>query len=270
MKKIAGILTLLLVVTSVAAFAAPSKVTLDVKNKPIKDVVEDMSKQAGVSIVLDPKAQGSVNASLKDVELNQVLDVVTKMTNLTWKKMQFAKTTDGKASLDQLKATALAIASLPLVGLSVEDPSTSKTTVYAKDLATSPDVSQIKLPDGYEWTTVYVVMPKVEQVAEDAKPVNNVTAVSDAQAKNMAEIAKMTTEERQQVFRNQWAVQMSLPQDQRIAIMKDQMQAMFGLDGSMQEQMREDMHSVFQQMHPQGQGGPGPWGGGHHHDNENN
>lgn len=253
-----------------AAFAVDSptpKINLSAQDMPLKDAVDLIGKQAGVNIVLDPKAQCKVTASLTGADLSQTLDVLTKPNNLTWKKLQFAKPSEDKVPLEQLKAAVVTLATVQVVGISVEDPSAKTASVFAKDLPASPDTSAIKLPDGYSWTTVYVVLAPPEQVATE--PQSDVKALSQEESQRMLELANLTPEERQQVFAQQWVAQMSLQPEVRRAIMQDQMRAMFNMDPSYRDQFREDMRAIFQSMHDQGQTDGRQWprgGGGDHQD----
>ena len=141
MKAVVCVIAVVLVsLPALAAETAP-KVVLDARDKPIADVVKEISAQTGAAIVLDPTATGSVTASLTNAELSQALDVITKANNLSWKKAQFARPTDSKVQLEQLKMAVLALAQVPLVGLSVEDPASKTSTVFAKDLPAAPDTS---------------------------------------------------------------------------------------------------------------------------------
>jgi hypothetical protein len=236
--------------------AEPTKVNLQAQNMPIKDVIEKLSQQAGVSIVLDPKATGNVSASLGGVELNEALDAITKLNKLTWKKLGFAKSERDTVKLDQLRSAIVALASMPLVGLSVDDPSTKQSTVFAKDLPASPDVSTIKLPEGYSWVTVYVILAPEAAATKTASAVTGDPVASQTQIGNqrMAELAKMTPEERKQVFANEWAYQMSLGPDQSRTMLKDRFQAVSSLDPQFQSQFRQDMRSVYKDMRRSGQG----------------
>jgi len=237
----------------VMAADAPNKISLDAKALAIKDATAQVSKLAGVSIVLDPKATGSVTASMNNAGLDQVLDVITKSNNLTWKKLQFARKEDSKVSLDQLKSGILALASMQLVGLSVEDPATKTGAVFAKDLPAAADTSKLGLPEGYSWSTVYVILAP-EPVAEKPAEKDKVAELSKAQADALYQVANMTTEERAQYYQNQWMAQIKLAPEARQAMFRDQMQAMTNLDPQYRDQLMQDMRTVFGGMRGLGGG----------------
>lgn len=53
--------------------ATPSRLTLDVKNKDIQEVLREISKQSGINIVTDPSVKGDISGLLHDVPMEQGL-----------------------------------------------------------------------------------------------------------------------------------------------------------------------------------------------------
>jgi hypothetical protein len=262
MKTIAAILVVVFLGACAVFAAEQPKVSIEARNTPIKDLVSVLTQQTGAAIVLDPKVQASVSLSLKDAELSQALDAVAKLNKLVWKKLQFAKPNDDTVKLDQIKSAMVALASMPMEGLSVEDPAAKTTAVFAKDLPSSPDVAAVKLPEGYSWMTVYVILAS-EPKEEKASSTDNTVALS-AEGKDRAlQMAKMTPEERRKAFAEEMAAQMSLAPEVRRQIMADRLMATFGMDPQYRDQYREDMHQAFHLMRDQnpgldfGRGGPG-------------
>ncbi|MCE5324606.1 hypothetical protein LLG46_15015 [bacterium] len=241
------------------AYAA-GKVSLNVSDMPIKDVAFQIEQQAGISIVVDPKAQASISVSISDVDVNQALDVITKLDKLAWKKLQFAKPADTTIKLEQLKSAILSLSALPMVGLSVEDPASKTTSICAKDLTKSPDTSGLQLPEGYTWTTVYVILNPEADAAQAAKVESDVDRISKAEMKNTVDMANMTPEQRQQVYASEMSAYMTLSPEDRQSLLADRMRAMFNMSSQDSEQFRQDMHSVMQSLQ---QSGEAPdWGRG--------
>lgn len=256
-----AIILCLVLAGAVMAADAAAKITLDAKAMPIKDAADLVAKQAGASIILDPKAKGAVTASLNDAELGQVLDALTKSNNLTWKKLQFARKQDTTINLDELKTGILALASMQLVGLSVEDPATKKSAVFAKDIPAAPDASKIGLPEGYSWSTVYVILaPEPVTAATEPTKEDKVAELSKRQADTLFQVANMTTEERSQYYQNQWMAQVNLIPEARQAMLRDQMQAMRNLPPQYRDQLMNDFHEVFRGMRGNRQRGEGQHG----------
>lgn len=225
-------------------FAADApKINLSAKDMTLKDATDEVAKQAGVAIVLDPKAKGAVTATMNGAEVSQVLDVLTKMNNLTWKKLQFAKKDDSKVSLDQLKAGILALASMPLMGLAVEDPATKTSTVFAKDAPAAPDTTKVGLPEGYTWTTVYVVLAPEAPAAPAAD--NKVKNLGQQQAQAVTDLARMNSDDRKAIYTDQWTAAMRLTPEARQAMLQDQMSAISSLDPQTRGQLLHDMSTAM-------------------------
>jgi hypothetical protein len=245
--------TFVLLLSLASAALAVGSVNLIASDMPIKDAVAQMAKQAGATIVLDPKATGSVSVSLSDTELANALDVVTKMNNLTWKKLQFAKPNDSTIKLDQLKSAILALSSMPVMGLSVEDPASKTSAVFAKDLPESPETSNLRLPEGYSWSTVYVILfPEVVAETEDVDK-SKVTELVEAEAKRTIDMASMSPQERQQIFASEMNAYMTLTPEARQSLMADRMRAMFNMDPQYSQQFRQDMRSAMHDLRSSGE-----------------
>lgn len=232
-----------LLATSAVLAADTPKVNLSADALSLKDATDEISKQAGVSIVLDPKAKGAVTASMNSVEVGQVLDVITKMNNLTWKKLQFARKEDSKVTLDELKSGILALASLPMMGLAVEDPATKTTAVFAKDIPSTQDTTAVVLPEGYSWSTVYVVL--AQEAPVEAPKSDKVRDLARSQAQAVTDLARMSPNERQMIYRDQWTAAMRLTPEARQAMLNDQMSAISNLDRQTRSQLLRDMSTAM-------------------------
>lgn len=253
MRVVVFAIILCYVVAGAVAAADPPKVSLDVKAMSLKDVTDQVAKQASIPIVLDPNAKGTVTITANDIEVGHALDVITKSNSLTWKKLQFAKSQDSKVSLDQLKSGILALAAMPLTGLAVEDPATKTSAVFAKNIPSTPDTSQVGLPAGYAWSTVYVILaPEALAPAKTASTAseNKVQSVSQAQTQSYADLAGMSSQERQQVFQNQWVAAMRLTPQARHDILRDQIRGMAGLDQQSRTQLMQDLQHAFRSLFP--------------------
>lgn len=257
MKAAALALLICFVFAAAAAADAPAKVTLKADAMAIKDAADEIAKQAAVPIVVDPRAKGTITTSLTDADLSQALDVITKPNNLTWKKLEFARKADAKVTLDQLKSGIVALASMELLGLAVQDPTTGTGALFAKDIPAGTEVPKPALPEGYSWTTVYVVLAPEPKADESAASKDKVSSLAQTAAKQMAEIAALSPEERKQFFADYMAAQMKLAPEARQAMLRDQIQAVMSMDQQARDQFRADMRAVFSSM-PRGSfGGPG-------------
>ncbi len=271
--------TILIFIAGLGACAADSpaqtagapRINLDARDVTLQDAIKDIAEQSGASIVVDPKAQGKVSANLNSVDLSQALDVVTQVNNLTWKKLQFARPDDPKVTLDQLKSAILALASMPVMALAVHDPATNTSAMFARNMPASPDLSAVKLPEGYKWVTVHVVLAPEEPVKQSSAATESGDQVAEAAedaTRRIMEMAALTSEQRRQVYASEWMVQMSMTPEARRGLLRDRMSAMFDLDPTYREQLHDDMRQVFRDIRRQREqdGVPMPRGMRHHRD----
>jgi len=241
-------------VMSVAASAAePGNVSISAGDQMLSVIAANMEKQAGVSIIVDPKCDTKLNLSLAETELPKALDVITKLTKLTWKKVQFAKVTDGKVQLDKIKSSIVALAAMPMVAVSVADGSGKGATVFARAEQGEPDTSTIKLPEGYEWTTAYVVYdpdklvdkPAEAAKAEDPKPVVDKQTAAKMNSKRLEELARMSPDQRKQAYAAEMADMMTLTPDARRMFMQEQFDAAKSMDPKLRSQYFSDMRTAM-------------------------
>ncbi len=224
-----------------------AKVTLDLRDESIKDAASEIAKQTGADIIVDPQATGKVTLTLGDIELPKALDMLTKFNNLTWMKFQFARQEESKVPIDKLEAAALTLAAVPVVGLSVSDPVSKTATVFAKNLDSAPNTAAITLPKGYTWATVYVVMPAQPDSSAAFKDAGkaDVDAISKAQVQMALEMAKMTPEQREQIYQDMWSAQMDLSPEDRQAMIRDQITAISNLGPTATSQIRQDFTAAI-------------------------
>jgi hypothetical protein len=230
----------------VAHCAAQGKITLDAQSMPLKEVVAQITQQSQASIVLDPKAEGNVTVNLTGVDITQALDVIAKLNNLTWKKVSFALPDGDTAKLEQVKSAILALATIPVTGLMVDDPATKQSAVMAKNLPASPETAAVKLPEGYAWKTFYVLTPPIVAAAQStASTGTKLNELSADQGKKLQELATLSPEERQQYFANEYIAQMTLTPEARQSLIRDRMEAMRNLDPQYRDQLHQDMRAAF-------------------------
>lgn len=261
MRTTAIVIALAALCLSSACCTAQTKVNVDAHNTPLGEVMADLAQQSKTAIVLDPKADGTVNINLTNVDLSQALSVITKMNNLTWRKVSYALPEGDNAALEQVKAAILTMAAISVTGLVVEDPTTNQCAVMAKNLPSYPETSAVKLPEGYVWQTFYVVTPPlVAASAGSGQTQSALQKMSTDEAARLQQLTAMTPEERKQYYANEMIAQMTLTPEARQALIRDRMEAMRDLDPQYRDQLRQDMRAAFGGRRPDGGGDRGNWG----------
>ncbi|HPP76565.1 MAG TPA: hypothetical protein PLU88_15710, partial [Armatimonadota bacterium] len=191
--RVAALMLLLTVVLS-TAFADAPKVNLNAQNITLQDVAAQLTEQSGIQIVLDAEVTGSVSATLNGVDLEQVLDLITKPSNLVWQKLYAKPDETGKISMERIKAQVNALKALKDDPLVVFDPATGKQTVFAR--MENKAAEEIINPKELGLTPFYRIY-KPETAVDPVTSSEPVTSkeFSDLSRKQLEMYAKMSPEE---------------------------------------------------------------------------
>jgi hypothetical protein len=247
------------------AFAADSpKVSLNAQDMTLDQTAAELSKQAGIPVICDSAVRGTVSGSFSDIELDKLLDIITKPQNLKWQKVYLPDQKDKKLTFEQIKAQAEAVAAIADMPMAVYDPTTGKQTVFIKQAADAPAVS----PEKLGLKPVYLITkPKAVEVAK--KEENNsddpVSAFQQLNNDRMKALMQMTPDQRVAALQQEMSSMMSMDDASRMQYMKDQFDARRNMDPALRDQMRETMRNTFKMMHDSGMI-PEGWGhrGGDH------
>lgn len=265
MKAIIFVIALSVALCSVAFSedaAKPGKIAIKANDQLLSEVAKTVGEGANISIVVDPKVDAKITTSASDLDLTKAMNMLSESVSGTWKKVQFAKSSTDKVSLDQIKSTIIALAGLPLMAASVQDSEGKVSSVFAKSVPAKDDTSAIKLPDGYKWATVYVIYAQPKDSDKTASDKPDTKDLNKQAMEKANQLSGLTPEERQGYFKNEMAGIMSLAPEVRQSILKDQMSAVFNSDQTMRDQYMNDFREAMRSLwgNNGGQGGPG--GGG--------
>ena len=254
---------LLGVLLACAATAAENpKVALDAQDMPIAEAVAALSKQAGVQIVCDADVKGTVIGNFQSIELEKLLDTITKVNGLKWQKVYLPAKAEEKPTIEQVKARAEAVAALVGGSIIVTDPVTGKQRVFVEQDPAAPSVT----PDKLGLAPVYLVSkPKTETKTDTKKPDTDATKRFQAlEDERLKLLAQMGPEQRRWAMQQEMVYMMNMAPATRQQMMIDQMMARHNMDPQLQQQYREAMHQTFHTMREQGlipegmgRGGPG-------------
>jgi hypothetical protein len=268
MKTIISATIALLAITGLAAFSDTQTVSLQAQQTPVKDAMEQISKQVGLQIICDTGVSGTVNGSFSSMELEKFLDTVTKGGDLKWQKIYLPPNPDKKPTLDQIKTQMRTLKAVGEQSIVVYDPITKQQTVYVKQ-----SVEAAKLPtDSLGLTPVYLIT-SIKAEAEAAKVQAAVAAGATLDPKVVAQLQSLDSQRK--------SVLLQLPADQRVqalqqqmisdmnsdpatqaAIMKAQWDARQQMPQELQTQYRQYMRTVMQSVNPGGGWRGGGGGGG--------
>lgn len=257
--SLAIVALMVLAISSVFA-ADTSKVTLKAENMTLADAVTDLSKQAGIQIMCDTGVKGTVNGSFSDMDLEALLDVITKSNNLKWQKLFFPANAEKKPTLSEIKAQAKAVAAASDMPLVVYDPITKKQSVFVRQTVDAPVVS----PEKLGLKPLYLISSTVVETAADTKTEGDAySKFQQLQQERQKALMDMTPEQRVAALQQEMLAQMGMDPNVRAQMMKDQMMARRNMDPNMQQQYRQMMHDTFQMLRDQGVIPDHGWGGDH-------
>lgn len=246
---------------AVSSWAAEApKVTLEANSMPIDEAMADVAKQAGVQIVCDTGVKGTVIGSFQAMELEKLLDTVTKVNNLKWQKLYLPAQADKKPTVDQIKARVEAVAAVTGGTIVVVDPATGKQKLFVEQDATKPSVE----PDKLGLKPVYIVSkpkaevkdPKQDELAKDAA-----SKMRSLQDERMKLMAQMTPEQRMAAMQMEMLSMMNADPALRQQMMIAEMRARNEMDPNTREAYRDMMRDTFRTMREQGLIPEGAWGG---------
>lgn len=255
------VLGLGLILMSAACMAADNpKVALDADSTPLDQVVTDLGKQAGVQIILDKDIKGTVSGRFASIELEKLLDSITKSADLKWQKLYLPVPKDDKTpkpTVEQIKARAAAVDAVSAGTIIVCDPVTGKQKVFVEQ---DPKAASVD-PDKLGVKPIYLITkPKVEAKADDATAKENASKYKSLSNDRMKMLANMTPAEREAAMQDEMVQMMTMTPDNRQNYMSAQMNAIRNMNPDMQQQFFQTMRDTFTSMG--NQGGFGGMGGG--------
>lgn len=246
-----GIIAILIVCSMsfvcAAEAAEDAKVILDAKDTPLNQVIADIGKQSGEQIMLDSGLSGSVTGHFDSIELEKLLDAITKPNGLKWQKLYLPTLEDQKPTLEQVKARAASLDAVTGSTVVIYDSITGKQKVFVEQDAKAPSVDTAKLG----LTPVYLVSKPKTDTAEK-KTSDVATRFNELETERMSLLANMTSEQRQAAMQQEMQSLINLDPMTRQQILMDQMSARHNMDPAMRQQYQQMMHDTFQAMRDQG------------------
>lgn len=246
--KIGVFSIVLLIIVSMACVAAENpKVKLNAQETPIAEAMLDLGKQAGVQIVCDTDVKASVSGQFESIELEKLLDTITKLNNLKWQKIYVTvpEDKDARPTLEQIKARAAAIAVVTGSPMVVFDPVTRKQKVFIEQDPAAPSISPEKL--GLQ--PVYLIsVPTAEKKALSQADKDAATYFQSLQDERMKLMANMNSEQRVTAIQQEMHYMMNMDPQARQQVMLDQ----FNARRTMGDDYRQMMRDTFRSMRDQG------------------
>jgi len=245
-KIIHAVVAAALMCTACAAAESPT-VTLKADGTPIAQVAAELSKQAGVRILCDTDVQASVTGQFASIELEKLLDAITNVAELKWRKVYVPVEEGKEPTLEQVKARAAALESVSGGSAVLYDPATGKQRVFVEQDPAKPSVE----PEKLGLTPVYLISKPAAETAQAATDEELATRYQTLETERMQLLAQMAPEQRVAAMQGEMLAMMSLDPSVRQQIMIDQMRAHRDMDPQTREQFQNMMRETFRAIHEQ-------------------
>jgi len=237
MKVFVFVIAALAALPAIADEAAP-KVTLEVKDAPVRQVLDSLTKQTGVPVVAVGEMRTALTLNLTGVPLEQAVTTIASLNNLRWKKVEFAMAKDSVISAEEIAKAIAVLDSVQMLGVAIPDKEKKTQTVFGKGL---PVASLPQLPDGCKWQSVYILQKPEEPVqnAELDKPASPEEATAQARQRLDA------------LNRERFGLFSSLPPEERLAYVQQEFYGILQLDPTLRQDVFRGIATAMRDLDDQ-------------------
>ncbi|MEN6519800.1 MAG: hypothetical protein ABFD46_01420 [Armatimonadota bacterium] len=257
MKPFLTLMLILLTVASVIAAdttapaVAPAKdktVTIDVKDKPVADVLKDIAASTGQTILVEKLVDGKITASIKDTTVEKALDSITKILGIEWRKIQVVTGSSLAKDADALAAQMRTVLALKFPDMLISPAGAGGSFVHVQGETTAKEITKT-VPSPAGFTTVYLVTDDEMAYKQELKDESQKKVAKYAAAcKEMMEMfLSMTAEERAAALKESMGVMNQLGPE----AMVDMMNSMQDIDPSYMAEMSKAAMQAMLSMDPE-------------------
>lgn len=258
-----------------------SKITLDVKDKPVAEAVTSIASQSKCKILLESNVKGKVTLTLSDVPVDAALTAVCKSTNLVWQKVYIDPKSELIDKPDRFAATLRLMAGLSFPDLVIAGSSNNKIGVHCQQKQGVED-AQDKIVKDLGMEPIYLVSNDAAVAAKEAAKNTPVSKYTDMAKKQLEMFMEMKPEEREQALLDSLSLMdnmgpeyysslmqtmmnsnpetlrriqkrgtdmlFSMPQEQRRQMMRMNMQMAQDISPELQQMLAEDAKAIMEEM----------------------
>lgn len=234
------------------------KVTLDVKDAPIAQVMDDVGRQTGVKIICESGVKASITGGFTSIDLEKLLDTIAAMNNLKWQKLYLPIAKDNPLTAEQIKARVSAVASVPGGTIVVCDAAAGKQRVYMEQDPSAPSVD----PEKLGLTLVYFISnakdekaePKAENGKDDSTSTDSsvLNKLQSLEKERIELLSKMSPSERMAAIQRETISLLQLDPAVRQQVFIDQIMAQRNMDPQTRDLYRRAMRDAIQTMRANG------------------
>lgn len=274
---------------AVKAETTAAKITLNVKDTPIAEVIKSIASQTKQKILQESNVKGKVTLTITNTSLEAALGAVCKPANLVWRKVYIDPKSELIDKPDRFAATLRLMAGLSFPDLVIAGSSNNKIGVHCQQKQGVED-AQDKIVKDLGMEPVYLVSNDAAVAAKEAEKNTAVNKYTQSAKDQLDMFMKMTPEEREQallaslnmmdnvgpeyyssvmqtlmnsdpsnlkrIMSRQTDMLFSMSQEQRRQMIKMNMQMMQNITPEMQQMLQEDAKAIAEEMKNQQQPNP--------------
>jgi type II secretory pathway component GspD/PulD (secretin) len=177
-------------------------VTLDVTNTPVADVLKQIAKATGETILVEKIVSGNVTVNIKDASAEKALSAVTKTLNIQWRKIYVPDGSVLASDADALAAQMRTVLSVKFPDILITDAGAGGSFVHVQRQTAANEFLKT-IPTSAGFKKVYLVTDDEKAYKKEVKDESK-QKVAKYVADNRALLEtflKMTPEERAEVMK---------------------------------------------------------------------
>lgn len=235
MKKLLALAILLLSTTAFAAdvptppkdamqidAAAPKTdktISIDASEKPVGDVLKQISTLSGETILVEKLVSGKVTVGLKDTTIEKALDTITQTLGIQWRKIYVIQGSSLAKDADALASQMRTVLALRFPDIAISSEGSGGSFLHVQKASSANEIIKI-LPPTAAFKTVYLVTDDEKAAKKELKD-----AAKAKVAKYVEESKKLT-----QSF-------LDMSNEERMAVLKESMNMMNQLGPELMQEM---------------------------------
>ena len=120
MKKLIVAVAMYFVIISAAYAEDSGKISVTVRDEPVRSAFENIAKQSKEKILLESTVKGQVTLSINDVELESALEAICKASKCDWRKLHIKSDSSLLEQPDRLAATVRLMSGIGFLALPLQ------------------------------------------------------------------------------------------------------------------------------------------------------
>ncbi|MCC6443516.1 MAG: hypothetical protein IT210_08695 [Armatimonadetes bacterium] len=246
-NQYAVVLTVSLMLLSACAWAqqAPTGATYDVKDVPLQQVLTQIGKSLGVTVLAESSVKAKVTGQVENLPLEKALDGLCKPQRLVWRQLFVPKAQPVYA--DRLSETVRALKELEVMGIFIADPATRKGTSLLRNFPLQEGYEAQMMGENSGFKPVYLVLhekPPKAAARKDEK--------GDGKDEKTSRVDRYN-----QLAQEQMNVLLQMSPEEQMEAMQAGMKMFMNMDPQMRQQMMQTGMrmgmEMMQQMDPETQ-----------------